>query len=161
MKKTVLGALALGMTVLVSYPGQAGECPTSAENAALSMRSLQTELMVAALSCQAKGDYNTFVRQFQPELVRNGKAMRGYFQRRYGGRSESRMNSYVTSVANRASQDSLSSNNFCDSARKLFSNVLRLRSNEIQEFAIERARRVLSPDPSCTRSVDVAEAGRR
>src|SRR3546814_2674691 len=41
----------------------------SAGDLSLAVRKLQTRLMVAALTCGARDEYNSFVSRYQPELV--------------------------------------------------------------------------------------------
>jgi hypothetical protein len=100
-------------------------CVSSTERQAMSTRVLQTELMVAALTCGQQGQYNTFVRQFQGVLVDRGKTLRATFVRMYGGQGQPRLDGFITRLANEASQRSIDDRNgFCPHAAELFNVVL-------------------------------------
>ena len=75
-------------------------CALPAEQAALDTSVLQSELVVAALSCGANSQYNGFVQKFESELVALGAAFRNYFARIYGPNGEDRMDQTVTRLAN-------------------------------------------------------------
>ena len=120
--KTVV-ALATAVSLIA---GQASAmCVNNSERQAMSMRVLQTELMVAALTCGQQGEYNTFVRKFEGELVDRGKALRAAFQRMYGGQGQPRLDGFITRLANEASQRSIASRaDFCPRAAELYNVVL-------------------------------------
>lgn len=116
------------LAVIASFAaGQASAmCVSSSERQAMTMRVLQTELMVAALTCGQQGEYNQFVRQFEGELVTQGKTLRSTFQRLYGGKGQPRLDGFVTRLANEASQRSIGDRAaFCPRASELFSVVLK------------------------------------
>lgn len=103
----------------------AAVCVDSSERQAMITRVLQTELMVAALTCGQQGEYNTFIRRFEGELVNRGKTLRAYFQRTYGGQSQPRLDGFITRLANEASQRSIANRaDFCPRAAELFDVVL-------------------------------------
>ena len=97
-----IGAAAM---VLGALAGSAGAviCADRVERESLNVRQLQTQLMVAALSCNQRSDYNDFVRRFRPALADHSGVMKGYFRRIYGSRSAHEINAYVTRLANEAS----------------------------------------------------------
>ena len=68
------------------------------------MRILQTELMVAALTCNQRTDYNAFINRFQPQLSAQGKLLQAFFQRKHGSGSAKALNGFVTRVANESSR---------------------------------------------------------
>lgn len=82
-------------------------CASSSEIATLDARALQTELMVAALTCKQSKQYNAFVTARKKELASNATDLRGYFQRLHGSKSESRLNAFITSLANQVSRRSM------------------------------------------------------
>ncbi|WP_404382556.1 hypothetical protein [Caenispirillum salinarum] len=88
-------------------PAAASSCADRDEAAALHVRSLQTWMVVASLTCGSVDAYNDFVLKFRPALQRHGDALIGYFQRTYGGQGTSKLNRYVTLLANQASALSL------------------------------------------------------
>ncbi len=103
------------------------------EREAINFRLLQTELMVAALSCgrdDFKSKYNTFVVRFRPALRHNGRALRAIFRRAYGHNGKRRLDKYVTRLANEASVRSMENASFCETAGRKLNAVLRARQAE-------------------------------
>lgn len=84
----------------------APHCAEPAERDALNARALQTDLMVAALACDRRPDYNAFVLEHRGALAAHGRTMRAYFKRHYGRDGERLMNRFVTRLANDASSAS-------------------------------------------------------
>jgi hypothetical protein len=101
--------------------------------AALNTRVLQTELMVAALSCDERNRYNDFARSYQPVLIARADDLRAFF-RKQGG--DSRMNALVTRLANDASQASQKrAHDYCQFAGELFEEVLQAPPETINTIA--------------------------
>lgn len=91
---------------------------------AIRIRALQTELMVAGLSCNGKKHYNHFVRDHRSELKEYAEALRGYFRRVYGSGGEMELNKFVTRLANEMSTRSMqSARDFCENARDQFEST--------------------------------------
>ncbi|MGH8658292.1 MAG: hypothetical protein ACREV4_07405 [Gammaproteobacteria bacterium] len=96
-------------------------CAQPHEHTALSARVLQTELMVAALSCGNRPLYNAFVRKFRDDLVKQGHSLRLFFARHYADKGEKDLNILITRLANEASQRSNANRAaFCSQASSLF-----------------------------------------
>ncbi|MGH6634685.1 MAG: hypothetical protein ACRED0_00615 [Gammaproteobacteria bacterium] len=103
----------------------AEECAQPHEHTALNARVLQTELMVAALSCGNRPLYNAFVRKFRGELGKQGHSLRLFFARHYAGRGEKDLNVFITRLANETSQRSNADRAaFCSQASSLFYQLL-------------------------------------
>jgi hypothetical protein len=101
------------------------------EKEAMAFRHLQTELMVAALSCgrqEYRNKYNTFVVRYRPALKRNGSILKTIFKRNYGQKSKRRLDRYVTQLANDVSVRSMERAEFCQVAGQKFNAVLRASS---------------------------------
>lgn len=132
-----------GVTAVVAASGaQAASCtPTDPKvETAFQVRALQTELMVAALSCRARGDYNSFVRKFEAPLVANGKNLRAYFRETFAGNGDRRLDSYITRIANQASSKRISMGaDYCDQAMASFQKVLTMEADELEAYARSRA----------------------
>lgn len=112
--------------LLYTVPLQAqAACASKYEKQSLEMRALQSELMVAALACGKKAEYNFYVSRFTPDLRWHGKQLRSFFNRTYGAASEKKLNQFVTQMANQASRLSLSRNNaqYCNHANRVFHRV--------------------------------------
>jgi len=114
----------------------AATCATPAEKAAIDARVLQSELMVAALTCGENARYNAFVQKFQPELVSFGNTLRSYFSRAYGRRGETQLNRFVTRLANGATirRTRYTMPQYCTSAVNLFNNVLAVDATGLRDY---------------------------
>ena len=98
---------------------------TTKERTSLELRLLQTELMVAALSCSAADRYNAFVTLYRSQLTDGGKTMQNLFKRVHGAQAFSRINSFVTQMANEASLRMVrDTNRFCDDTGTMFEALL-------------------------------------
>jgi hypothetical protein len=137
-----LSAAAAAFSILVSGQVHAAGsmCPIGNGLTARQVRLLQTELMVAALTCRsnAKLDldskYGTFARRFSPELKRHADALKEEFKG-----NATRMDKYVTGIANASSDVSLSNAAYCDQVGSLFDAVLSVKPGALHSFAAERA----------------------
>lgn len=109
------------------------------------VRVMQTELMVAALSCRAvpgrdfTGQYNTFVQRHGEKLVTNGRVLQSYFQTRYGEGYRKKLDAFITALANDASRRSMNSATFCDESVQLFQEVMAVDRNSLESWSERRA----------------------
>jgi hypothetical protein len=100
-------------------------CANDRDMAALNARVVQTELMVAALSCAETPRYNQFATSYQDVLAARGGDLRAFFTRTMGRRGITRMDSLVTQLANDASKQSqMRADTYCQFAGDLFEKVL-------------------------------------
>jgi hypothetical protein len=119
-----LVVLAAMLRVTVATPAVAGTCPTPAERNALDVRALQSRLMVTALACGTRDDYNRFAVKYRKTLVRNGEIMVGYFRRNFGAKSQKHLDRYVTALANDASRTSnLNRRKFCRDSKEILAAI--------------------------------------
>ena len=118
--------LAAGLAaVVLSAPAMAQTCVQPAEKAAFDIRALQSQLMVAALSCQQDQQYNTFVRQYSSELGGAYRGIQTHYRRTAGARGQTSLDGYITSLANAQSQDGIrQGSNFCANVLPLFAAAL-------------------------------------
>ena len=161
MRPALLGLLAAGLfsaEVAVAQP-----CATSVDQGAFDTMALKSELMVVALTCEARPQYNQFVEQFRPDLAREERALDAWFSRAYGGRSRTVHDEYVTNLANAESDVGLKRGTlFCQDHATLFPTVLRLRGAEqLVNFASHR----VQPQPivlaACTQARPTGTPTRR
>ena len=144
LKRTAFG---LVVASVISVAGmdvaKAIEPKTASEVAAVNARLLQTEMMVAALTCDLRPQYNRAVRAFERELVHHGQVLRTMFKRSYGGGAQRQLDKYITRLANDASARSNRNRvAFCRTAASLFENVLASRSggfDQLTERLIQEA----------------------
>ena len=100
------------------------------------VQQVQTTLMVAALSCGKRDNYNKFVTKFKGTLKRYGRVMKRDFIKRYGGTvGKKKLNKYVTSLANEASSKSnLDYDSFCSNAGYLYDSLKYKKPKELGPF---------------------------
>lgn len=121
------------MTVISSV--QASECALSSEASALRTRVIQSQALVAALSCGEQARYNSFVAKYQRELVANGGALHQFFQRAYGKSGVGKLNHFVTEMANRESSRSMMDRAaYCADAATLFDELAAARPGSLIEI---------------------------
>jgi hypothetical protein len=131
----LVGALAMATAASAA----AAECATAADAAALRSRAVQTELMVAALACEQRDNYNAFVERFRPALLREAQAFKAYFRRANGGAAEPAMSRFVTRLANVASQRSLADPAaFCAAAATAFDELSALEPQDYAQWVAAR-----------------------
>lgn len=135
----VLAAVSLLFLLLPSVV-EAYEVKSDPMMSAMQVRMLQTEMMVAALSCGAAGQYNAFVRKFAGQLVENGRMLRSHFARTHGKRGSARLDAFVTGLANTASVISIrNSRTFCPNLKAIFQKALSDPNQQLSVLAAERA----------------------
>ncbi len=129
----------LCMMAVAYLPMQAmaANCALDNEKKALDVRALQTQLMVAALSCGEQQRYNEFMQKFKKELSLQGDGLKQYFSRVYNNQSERQQNNFVTKLANTSSKLSLEEDEevFCETASALFDDVIGAKPTEVPKLA--------------------------
>ncbi len=71
---------------------------------AKAVRFLQSELMVAALACNARQHYGEFVKRYKVSLVSSGHDLKNHFEKVHGQKKGfAELNRFVTRMANKAS----------------------------------------------------------
>jgi hypothetical protein len=102
-----------------------GPCTAPRELDAIKTASVQQELMVAALSCNASPRYNQFVTTFQTALQASDRALQAFFRRTAGRGGTAAYHAFKTRMANAASRKSITHiTNFCDAAEAMFVTAL-------------------------------------
>ena len=136
---TIVGIVcALTITGAAATHAIGGE--RSVAKAPFHVRALQTELMVAALSCQARAHYNDFAVKFQDVLVKQGRALKSRFYQTHGkARGEKKLNAYVTALANKTSSRSISEGDkYCARAMTTFAQLSVMPVEKFTKFAQKR-----------------------
>ncbi|ONG58985.1 hypothetical protein BKE38_00660 [Pseudoroseomonas deserti] len=120
-----LAGFALAAGVALALPAAAQSCLQSAEKTAMDVRALQSQLMVAALSCDRHDQYNAFVTRYQKELGTAYRSVAGHFRRVHGGNGQRQLDIYITSLANAQSQEGIRQGSFfCQNVAPLFQQAL-------------------------------------
>ncbi|MFN3077028.1 MAG: hypothetical protein ABT940_09150 [Alphaproteobacteria bacterium] len=127
--------LAVAGTMAVSTV-QAAPCAKPPEMAALSVSELQSDLLVAALNCDAQARYNAFVEKFRPELDKANRTVGAWFRSAYGKGAQSRVDKFKTSAANDASARNLAApRGYCTEASTLFDTLDTTTPDKLAEIA--------------------------
>jgi hypothetical protein len=138
MRLLLSGLIAAGLAIC--RPASAA-CIGPADQAALDIAGLRTQLMVTALTCGAQARYNAFILRYKPEMAAQERVADNYFSHSYGRSGQTRHDEYMTQLANGKSKAGLSQGNrFCDYNVGMFDEVMALKSGrELQEYAAGRS----------------------
>lgn len=157
--RTILaGALALA----VSAPVAAQTCLQPAEQTAFSVRALQSQLMVVALSCGQHDHYNTFVSRNQRELGQAYRQVAGHFRRVHGAAGQRQLDQFITTLANAQSQEGIrQGSHFCQNAAPLFQQALAAKPDLAGLAALSSSQAVPNPYSPDACPVRTAQAPRQ
>ncbi len=126
MKLTNKAAAAVMAACLAVLPATAAEkaaCVKGPDEVALQTRVVQTDLMVAALSCGASARYNEFVKANQPVLMAAHTQLTKFFTKARGGSRA--LNAFITKLANDSSRRSIANiAAFCQETGWLYDAML-------------------------------------
>jgi hypothetical protein len=141
-----------GLAAIMGGPAAfAQSCVRADERIGFDLRTLQSQLMVAALACGRDSDYNAFVRKFQRDLSGAYTSMQGHYRRTAGGNAQRELDNYITVIANAHSQDGIrAGSQFCPLVMPLFQQAMsKTSAAELSAFAQER--NLLNPltTPDC------------
>lgn len=133
--RRLLGVLLAGALLSRVSAGAAEPCATAKEQMALQTRSVQTELLMAALNCGERDRYNAFIEDFRKPLQHQSRALKGYFKRHHGAKATVELNSFITQLANLASQRyNKGPTRFCSQTRRQLTEVLTLKTGDLPDF---------------------------
>lgn len=123
-----LASLAVAACLAASPASAASlRCESAKDGLAVNTRVLQTNLMVAALMCGERQNYNAFVTTFRNDIAAQGSSLKALFKRTYGGGGKRELNNFVTKLANDASMDCMKTagakERFCARARAAFADA--------------------------------------
>lgn len=150
-----------GLGLVVALPVRAETCARGDDVAALRTRMLQTELMVAALTCGERQRYNAFVNKHRAELVTRGGELTRYFKRTRGAKAQKSLDSFITRLANEASLRTVSDRNgYCADADAAFDAVAETPKGRLGRLAAERATADAHGVTSCAPPDQQAATGR-
>jgi hypothetical protein len=127
-------------SLLVSQVAVAQPCARPADKVAFDIAGLKSQLMVTALACDVRDRYNDFVHRFQPQLMREERALNSYFSRTFGRRGQQQHDDYITSLANTQSEAGIKQGTLlCKQSVSLFDAVLALpQGADLASFAADR-----------------------
>ncbi len=135
----------------------ASGCGPTPDQASIGIRALQTELMVAGLKCSAD-QWNSFTAKFKATIRNDADRLQHLFSKSYGKAGPNRMNTFVTQLANDASQRSngFTEADYCKQEDVLFQKVLALTAAELERFSAMRTLVVPAPVALCKPEPDPA-----
>lgn len=132
----VAAAAAVALLMSDGTAHAAKSCTSDSEYTSLSLRVLQSDLLVAGLRCRAHSKYNSFVNKFGGELQANGSALKKFFNARGGGRQLDRM---VTRLANDASSRAgVDTHSYCAGIGQMFDEVQAINKSDLRTYAMAR-----------------------
>lgn len=136
-------------------PSLAVACRSPAETAAMQMKLLQNDLMIAALSCRTQARYNEFATKFEPDLVKSGTTLTRMFRRDYNGTGDAELNRFITYLANDGSARAKRIGpGYCRVAAAFFDRALSMSAPELVEFSAWRTQFLPASLPAtCNRAV--------
>ena len=149
--RTFTPAMIIATGLLTADSAWADPCTDPVAQTALNTRALQTELMVAALSCGNRIHYNAFVIKYRGDLVKHGRSLQSFFQRKHGAAGRKNLNTFITRLANEASQrSSITHAAFCANSSLLFNRLLSAKPVKLEK---------LLASSTTTSSHDIAPCG--
>ncbi|MFN4284259.1 MAG: hypothetical protein ACK4NA_16640 [Alphaproteobacteria bacterium] len=146
IRAVILAGVAAAALLAAAPAAEAQTAPANArEQAAFDVRFLQTEFMVAALSCgrpDYQSFYNSFVARFGAPLKRHADVLKAHFTREYGKQGLNRLDSFATKLANEASLRSMQQVTFCQDTGLVMERVAALDAASLEGFSASFARSV-------------------
>jgi len=123
--------LLLSLLLATTYGGSAmaQSCMRPAEQQAFNIIGLKSSLMVGALSCSQRDQYDAFMTQFQPHILAEQHIMDSYFRRTGGHYGQAREDDYVTLLANSQSENGIAEGAvYCQQDATMFKQILALQT---------------------------------
>ena len=146
-----------GLLLFSASPADALICASQAEQSALDARVLQTEFMVAALTCGQQDHYNAFVIKFNDALTTRGQTLRHLFERSYGSAATPRLDRFITRLANEASYRSLlQGTTYCTTAALLFDHAMQYEPRELESLTSNLGSNGQHGIGTCAAAADIA-----
>lgn len=150
MRALAIAVLAVLGTGAIAGAAAKEACVSGPDELALRTRVLQTELMVAALSCQQTPRYNAFILRHQKDLFRAHERLRGFFRKLRGRAGETQLNEFITRLANDSSKRSLKNvPQFCSEATRLYDIALADGGGSLNDLVVASEVTHLHGFPSC------------
>lgn len=147
MKKSFRPLIAGFMAAAIATPALAQTCMPAAQRAGFDLRALQSQLMVAALTCDKYGEYGQFMNRNAATLRDSISAIRTH----YRGNATA-VDNYITNLANIHSQEGIrQGSHFCRDVGTLFQEALAASDRAaLQQVTANRRIATLNDTPACT-----------
>ncbi len=136
MRRIMFSLLAAGL-----YSGTAlASCVAPDTQQALEVVGLKSTLMVSALACDDRDDYNQFMTRFQPHVFSQLNVLNDYFKQLHGRRGQAHEDDYMTSLANVQSTAGIHEGvDYCNQAKTVFTQVLALKTSDELDQYVQKA----------------------
>lgn len=152
MSKRLLAAGLVAAAIATPALAQ-NACVQPAEQTAFQVRALQSQLMVAALSCAPNdntfaANYRQFLDRYKPQVDQAFRTMQAHYRRTAGAgnRGERALDQHVTTLANINNQDGTRQGSlFCSNAATLFQQALAAPSDMNALAGIAQANNLANP----------------
>jgi hypothetical protein len=157
----------IGALIAAPLADAQARCLNARERNAVNVRIMQTELMVAALSCRGvpgrdfTNQYNVFVRKHGNGLVGNARILQAYFKARYGAEGQRQLDAFITELANETSRRSMNSPTFCDESVALFQEAMGIDRRELETWSARRTAKQAVAIESCEAELQGRDAASR
>ncbi|PZW40848.1 hypothetical protein C8P66_12355 [Humitalea rosea] len=123
------GAFVLSLVMTSTAAMADMRCSDPREQSHFEVTALKTELMVIALICEERDNYNAFITRYRPTLIETDRGFTAYFNRALGRAGTRQLDAYVTALANSRQQGAqMLGSDFCPRNRILFEEVAALGS---------------------------------
>lgn len=153
-------AWAFGQVVICGEAMAAPPCAKDSEVTAIQASAIQQQLMVAALTCNAVGNFNAFQRGFATELRKSDADLMKMFKRFYGRGGEREYHAFKTRLANDSSMRSIHDNpGYCAAAQVVFDAALTPQKPTLANFVSGVQVQETNPFSSCNIRVAVGLKG--
>lgn len=150
LKSRFLATVCAATMFLSATAVQAQQCLDESAHRVFALRSLQSEMMVAALSCNLSDRYNLMVTRYAADLAANGAALAQHFNRIRATSAVSTLDAFVTELANDASRAGLEDRRgFCSRAAHILDRLNTMPVHEIDVFALAHARPAAHAPAAC------------
>jgi hypothetical protein len=155
-----MGACALAWTMAAAPVLAAPQCAKDNEVTAIQAASIQQQLMVAALTCNAVANFNAFQVGYGKELRRSDGDLLKMFKRFYGRGGEREYHAFKTRLANDSSMRSIHDNQgYCAAAQTVFAAALAEQKPTLAVFVSGVQVQESNPFSSCNIRVAVGLKG--
>ncbi len=153
-------AWAVGQAAICGQAAAAPPCARDNEVTAIQAASIQQQLMVAALTCNAVANFNAFQRGYASELRKSDADLMRMFKRFYGRGGEREYHAFKTRLANDSSMRSIHDNpGYCAAARAVFDAALAPQKPTLANFVSGVEVQETNPFSSCNIRVAIGLKG--
>lgn len=143
--ETVAAAAPAKAITPVAFSG----CVAPHEREAFEVYALRTQALVGAQSCRMTDRFNKFAIRFRGELTTEGKALRSYYQKKYGKSGDATLDKFVTELSNTTFVEGSATNELCATTTTLFDSVMAAPIGQLAAFSKQHHPGALPAMESC------------